>query len=284
MSGSLSGRKDREELNMLSKSPKWYLIAALASALMAAGCGKKQETPAAATEGPEAAAPAETSADSSKPSTPSSTQTSREPSRSARASRNERESSRPLTPASGAPVSSQPEAVAPPKALVLPAGTSIRVRTTTALSTKQNQTGDSFTATLASDLVHDGVTVATRGATVKGQVVESDPGGRVKGRAQLAVQLTSLETVDGTVVPISTDSVVEVAAASKKKDALKVGIGSGIGAAIGAIAGGGKGAAIGAAAGAGAGTGAVLATRGDPATIPSEAVLTFRLRSDAKIR
>ncbi len=119
---------------------------------------------------------------------------------------------------------------------------------------------------------------------MKGQVVESDPGGRVKGRAQLAVQLTSLETVDGTVVPISTDSVVEVAAASKKKDALKVGIGSGIGAAIGAIAGGGKGAAIGAAAGAGAGTGAVLATRGDPATIPSEAVLTFRLRSDAKIR
>src|SRR6266511_178751 len=45
-----------------------------------------------------------------------------------------------------------------------------------------------------------------------------------------------------------------------------------------AIAGGGKGAAIGAGAGGGAGTGLVLATRGDPAVVPSESKLTFRLQ------
>jgi hypothetical protein len=59
---------------------------------------------------------------------------------------------------------------------------------------------------------------------------------------------------------------------------MKIGIGAGIGAAIGAIAGGGKGAAIGAGAGGGAGTGLVLATRGDPAVIPGESQLTFRLQ------
>ena len=83
----------------------------------------------------------------------------------------------------------------------------------------------------------------------------------------------------GRVVGISTNTITREAKNTKGKDALKIGIGSGIGAAIGAIAGGGKGAAIGAGAGAGAGTGVVLATRGDPAVIPSETVLRFALRA-----
>jgi hypothetical protein len=109
-----------------------------------------------------------------------------------------------------------------------------------------------------------------------------DPGGRVRGRATITVELTGLHA-GNQVVPISTDSFVKEAAATKKKDAAKVGIGAGIGAAIGAIAGGGKGAAIGAAAGGGAGTAAVLATRGDPAEIPSEAVLTFKLAKPVSV-
>jgi hypothetical protein len=120
--------------------------------------------------------------------------------------------------------------------------------------------------------------VAAKGASVTGKVVESDPGGRVKGVASIAVQLTRLRTEGGQEIEISTNSVAREAATTKKKDATKVGIGAGIGAAIGAIAGGGKGAAIGAVAGAGAGTGAVLATRGGAAVIPSETVLNFKLR------
>ena len=52
-----------------------------------------------------------------------------------------------------------------------------------------------------------------------------------------------------------------------------------VGTVIGAIAGGGKGAAIGALAGGGAGTGVVLATRGDPAVLPSESVINTKLAS-----
>ena len=109
--------------------------------------------------------------------------------------------------------------------------------------------------------------------------MEADKGGRVKGRALLAVRLTSIETAGGREMDIITSTYSVEAQSTKKEDAAKVGIGAGIGAAIGAIAGGGKGAAIGAATGAGAGTGVVLATRGEAAQIPSETVLNFELRS-----
>ena len=105
------------------------------------------------------------------------------------------------------------------------------------------------------------------GASVTGVVVESDPGGRVKGVARIAVQLTGLRTDDGQQIEISTGSVARQARTTKSEDAQKIEIGAGIGAAVGAIAGGGKGAAIGAAAGGGAGTGAVLATRGKAAVL-----------------
>jgi hypothetical protein len=105
----------------------------------------------------------------------------------------------------------------------------------------------------------------------------------VKDRASLAIQLTRLHTASGRVVEISTSTITREAKATKGKDAAKIGIGSGVGAAIGAIAGGGKGAAIGAAAGAGAGTGVVLATRGEPAVIPSETVLNFALRAPVTV-
>ena len=64
---------------------------------------------------------------------------------------------------------------------------------------------------------------------------------------------------------------------TKKKDAAKIGIGAGAGALIGGIAGGGKGAGIGALVGGGGGTAVVLATRGDPAVVPSETVLNLKL-------
>lgn len=168
----------------------------------------------------------------------------------------------------------------PPKPVTFtaPAGRPIRVRTMAALSTQTARPGAVFQGVLTEALTAGGGVIAPRGATVSGVVASADPGGRVKGVASIAVRLTRLELADGRSVDIATSTVARKAAATKKKDALKVGIGSGIGAAIGAIAGGGKGAAIGAGSGAGAGTGVVLATRGDAAVIPSESVLTFTLR------
>jgi len=180
------------------------------------------------------------------------------------------------TAGAGAAPSAAPPA--PPRVFTIRAGAPITISTARELSTKTAKDGDVFTASLARPIVDGDWVIAKRGALVQGVVVNSDPGGRVKGLASMTVKLRSLQLADGRTVDLSTSSYTKEAKSTKKKDALKVGIGAGIGAAIGAIAGGGKGAAIGAGAGGGAGTGLVLATRGDPAVIPSESELTFRLQ------
>jgi hypothetical protein len=167
--------------------------------------------------------------------------------------------------------------------VTLPAGSELKVRTTNTLSTKTVQSGETFTASLEEPIVDGGWVVAEKGATVYGKVVNADQGGRVKGVASLSVRLTELQTSDGQRVEINTDSYGVQAKSSKKDDLKKVGIAAGVGAAIGAIAGGGSGAAKGAGIGAGAGSGVVLATRGDPAVIPSESVLRFALSEPVSI-
>ncbi len=168
------------------------------------------------------------------------------------------------------------------KPVILPQGTRLRVRTTSTLSTKSTNTGEKFTGSLAEPLLVDGKTILPKGADVEGVVAEADEGGRVKGVASISLRLTSVE-VGGKQVPLKTSLYVKAAPATKKNDAVKVGVGAGIGAAIGAIAGGGKGAAIGAASGAGAGTGVVLATRGAPAEVPAESVISFRLAGPLEV-
>jgi hypothetical protein len=170
-----------------------------------------------------------------------------------------------------------------PRRFTLAAETSIAVYTTSALSTSVNKTGERFTGTLAEPIVDGDWTIARRGAPVEGVVVESDPGGRTKGVASITLALKQLTLADGRTIDLATSNVTEQANTSKGKDAKKIGIGAGVGAAIGAIAGGGSGAAIGAALGGAGGTAAALATRGDPATVPSESVVTFVLASPVTI-
>jgi len=137
--------------------------------------------------------------------------------------------------------------------------------------------------TLSQPIVDDDWVIAKSGATVQGTIINSDPGGRVKGVASITVSLKRLTLADGRTIDLSTSSYSKAAKTTKKKDAVKIGGGAGVGAVIGAIAGGGKGAAIGAAVGGGAGTAAVLATRGDPAVIPGETLITFTLRAPITI-
>lgn len=167
-----------------------------------------------------------------------------------------------------------------PRDVVLPAGTKIIARTTNTLSTKSHRAGDEFVAHLEEDVTINGRTVASRGSRVIGRVAIADTGGRVKGRAHLAIRLAELRT-DYATYDLVTDTRSVTARTTKNKDLKRVGIASGIGAAIGAIGGGGKGAAVGAGVGGGAATGAVLATKGNPAVIPSESVLRFSLTHDA---
>ncbi|MDA0205999.1 MAG: hypothetical protein O3A53_04825 [Acidobacteria bacterium] len=163
-----------------------------------------------------------------------------------------------------------------PVTYTLAAGENLVVRTTSSLSTKTNDSGETFAASLEEPLEIDGVVLAPKGSKVTGIVTSSDDGGRVKGVAQLGIALTEI-VVNGKTYPISSGTFVQSAKKTVTKDAQKVGIGAGIGAAIGAIAGGGDGAAKGAGIGAGAGTATVLGTRGDPAVIPAESVINFTL-------
>ncbi len=171
----------------------------------------------------------------------------------------------------------------PPRQVTLGDGTEIVVRTVSRISTKTNQPGQSFQATLEHPLVQDDWVIAKKGADVEGILTDCDPGGRVQGVAHLGVQLRRLTLADGRTLDIRTSVIRKQARTTKKKDAQKIGIGAGIGAAVGAIAGGGKGAGIGAAIGGGAGSGLVLASHGEPATIASETKLTFRLADPVQI-
>jgi hypothetical protein len=180
------------------------------------------------------------------------------------------------TTASKAPTA--PPAKPAPRMVTLPEGTPLKVRLTTGLSTESHQTGDPFTATLEDPVMDGAQVVLPKGAQVEGVVAEADKGGRVQGRARLAVRLAQVQTTSGT-AELTTNTVARQARSTKKQDAAKIGIGAGVGAAIGAIAGGGRGAAIGAGVGAGAGTGTVLATRGEPAAFAAESVLQFTLRA-----
>ena len=195
-----------------------------------------------------------------------------------------KESATTAAPAAAPPQEAQAPPPPPePAPSVVPTGASVTVRTTNTLSTKDLKPGDTFSASLDRPLKSGDRIVAPKGATVSGRIVEADPGGRVDGRAKIAVQLSELH-VKGKNLRISTNTIRREAKATKAKDAAKVGIGSGIGAAIGAIAGGGKGAAIGAIAGGAAGGGVVVATRGDPAVIAAESVLIFELRGPLRFR
>ena len=156
----------------------------------------------------------------------------------------------------------------------------ITVRTTRVLSTKTVKTGDVFSAILEEPVKVADWEVVPAGARIDGRIVTADDGGRLKGKANLSIELTSLTAGDGQKVEIVTTPVSAEAAANKGKDAKRVGVGAGAGAAIGAIAGGGSGAAVGALVGGGAGA----AMRGDAAEIPAESVVSFELRSPVTIQ
>jgi hypothetical protein len=170
-----------------------------------------------------------------------------------------------------------------PREFTLPAGTAIPVRTTAEISTKSVKNGSVFDALLERDLVVEGTILAKEGSRVSCIVVSSDPGGRVKGVASMAVAARSIAGAGGNTINVKTESYGVEANTTKGRDAKRTAIATGAGAVIGAIAGGGSGAAIGAGAGAAAGVGANMATRGDAAVIPTETLIEFRLSAPATV-
>jgi len=158
----------------------------------------------------------------------------------------------------------------------------IAVRLSEALSSDNNEKGDTFFATLDAPLAADGFVIAERGARAEG-IVDVVRGGRGNGAAHLVLQLTSVHTSDGQRVPIETATFDRKAETSGGEDAAKVGGGAALGAIIGALAGGGKGAGIGALAGGAAGAGGAVLTHGRTAKLPVESRISFRLQRDVTV-
>ncbi len=255
----------------LHRSVHLTLSIALASMLLATGCKSTPSQPAqssnqpAATNPPMQAAPDTTQpaagAQQSVPNTapPANTATA--------------DSSGPGQASQAAPE---------PTITVIPAGTRIRVRLGETLSSKTNQAGDTFPATVDAPVVVNGRTVIREGSSATGTVTDAKSLGRFKGQALLSISLDRVRA-GGRSYPVRTSSVERVEKGKGKRTAGFVGGGAGLGAIIGGLAGGGKGALIGGLAGAGAGTAGGAFTGNKDLVIPAETVLTFRLTHDVRV-
>lgn len=161
--------------------------------------------------------------------------------------------------------------------VTVPQGTEILVQMIDSVDSSVNKPGDIFHASLVNDLTIGNVVVARKNADVYGKLVSVQAAGRVTGKSELALELTGIRTVNGTIQPLVTGQYQDVGQSRTKQTVEHSIIGAALGAVIGGIAGGGGGAAKGAGIGAAAGTGVTVITKGPQVKIPSETTLQFQL-------
>jgi hypothetical protein len=167
--------------------------------------------------------------------------------------------------------------------VTLTPGTTLPIRITQTLDSATTQQGETFTGTVASDIVSDDIVVLRTGTPVTGRVVAVQEAAHYKGSSLLTVELTSINR-HGEKVSINTEPYSVQGKGRGKNTAEKVGGGAAVGAILGGILGGGKGAAVGAAAGGGLGAGANTITRGEQVQIPSESLIRFNLTNTLSLR
>ncbi len=183
--------------------------------------------------------------------------------------------------AGGAPTDANPPSPgqangAPAGPVTIPQGTLLQVRTSESVDSKWAQEGAPVQFVVIRDVRVGGVLAIPRGATVHGVVTETTKSGDLGGRAELALQLTSLD-LGGQSYSLDTDLFKVKGPNKGGETARNIFGGALLGAIIGGIADRGAGAAIGAAAGAGTGTAITAATPGPGAWIPAEARVDFHL-------
>jgi hypothetical protein len=184
--------------------------------------------------------------------------------------------------AANQPSAPAPQAPPPPATIDPPAGTRIHVRLDKDLGSKISQPGDSFSATVADDVVVNGQAVIAHGARANGTVIDAKPLGHFKGGAYLEIRLELVHTNWGA-YPVATSSIDRAEQGKGKRSAEFIGGGAGAGAIIGAIVGHGKGAAIGALAGGGAGTAGSAFTGNKQIVLPAETPLVFKLEKPLRV-
>jgi hypothetical protein len=190
--------------------------------------------------------------------------------------------------------------VAPSAKIMVPAGTHIPLVLHNAVSTRSARPGDAVYFETLFPVMIDGKVVIPAGSYVSGEVTESKRPGRVKGRGELMIKLTTMILPNAYMVNLNavpsnagtggnetTDSEGKIIGDSEKgHDIGTIAKTTAAGAGIGGLATRtGTGVGIGAAAGAAAGLAAVLLTRGPDAEMPRgstvEAVIDRSLYLDA---
>jgi len=175
------------------------------------------------------------------------------------------------------PIAQQQSNADPSLAYSVPAGTKVPLTLTQGITSKTAKEGDPVYAQTAFPITQNNRIVIPAGSYVQGVVRRVVRPGRVKGRAELQMNFTSMIFPNGYTVllPATVQGVpgsqnVDTKGSegtiqgqgSKGKDAATIAKAAGAGAGIGAISGNGKGAGIGAAAGSALGIATVLLTRG----------------------
>lgn len=136
----------------------------------------------------------------------------------------------------------------------VPAGTLLRVKLGTTITSKTSKPGDPFTGQVMADSTAGQETVIPEGSLVSGHVAFVKPAGRIKAKAQMRIVLDSIVTPEEQTIQLSStledarggvcgntssdDEGTIVGCGKSKKDAAKD-------AAMGAIAGAGVGSAVG---------------------------------------
>lgn len=198
----------------------------------------------------------------------------------------------PPTPQSSAPApsaSSGSANVAPNAKIEVPTGTHIPLVLHNAISTRSAREGDPVYFETLFPVMVDGRVVIPAGSYISGEIAESKRPGRVKGRGELVVKLTTMILPNSYMVKLNAspggsagtgggetiDREGKVTGDSDKaSDAATIAKTTAAGAGVGAIAArSGEGAGIGAGIGAAAGLTAVLLSRGPEAELPRGSTL-----------
>lgn len=176
--------------------------------------------------------------------------------------------------------------------ITVPAGTQVLLHLRSPIDTKTAKVGDGVYCITSFPVTQNNVAVIPSGTFVKGKIAQVKRAGRIKGRAEILFNFTTmifpngytidlpgaLENAPGSRNSTVTDKEGTVKADSQKgKDVGTVAKTGATGAVIGAVASGGKGAGIGGLAGAAVGLGQVLFTRGQDVRIDQDTALEMVL-------
>jgi len=176
--------------------------------------------------------------------------------------------------------------------ITVPAGTQVLLHLRSPIDTKTAKVGDGVYCQTSFPITQNNVAVIPAGTYVKGKIAQVKRAGKIKGRAEILFNFTTMIFPNGYTIdlpgalenaPGSRNSTVAdkegtVKADSQKgKDAGTIAKTGATGAVIGAVASGGKGAGIGGLAGAAVGLGQVLFTRGQDVRIDQNTALEMVL-------